>query len=119
LFGICVAVGFLVAIAAPQLIARDSVHPVLVNGKVLLAYSNSVPTSLIFQAENANYTAVVGDITGSCACGGYYFMVSVPAAQSYVVAIYYTRNNNSTDVCQTRLTVPAESGTLNELIRCP
>ena len=99
--------------------AKDSARHVLVSGKVLLAYSNSVPTSLTFQGRNANYTAVVGDITGSCACGGYYFMITVPDAENYAISINYTRNN-STNVCQTKMTVPAESGSLNnELIRCP
>jgi hypothetical protein len=114
-----VVTGFLLAVEVPQLMAKNSVHPMPVNGKVLLAYSNSVPTKLTFQGRNGNYSAVLGDITGSCACGGYYFMISVPDSENYNISIYYTRNN-STNVCQTKLTVPAESGSLNnQLIRCP
>jgi hypothetical protein len=118
LFAICVAIGFLVTIGVPPLMAHDDVHSVLVDGKVLLGYSNSIPTSLTFEGQKANYTATVGDISGSCACGGYYFLIRVPDHQSYAVAIYYTRNN-TTHVCETKLSISTESGNDHELIRCP
>ncbi len=100
------------------IIKRNSIHSVILNGKVLLGYPDSIPTSLTLENNKGNYTAVIGDISASCACGGYYYMLTIPNQQSYTVRVYYT-SNNSTGTCVTRLNISAESDSLNELIRCP
>ncbi len=117
-FTSCIVIGILAIMTAVPIIRRNSIHSVLLNGKVLLGYPDSIPTSLTLENNNGNYTAVVGDISASCACGGYYYMLTIPNQQSYIVHVYY-KSNNSTRVCVTRLNISADSGNLNELIRCP
>lgn len=102
----------------PPMIERNSVKSVVLNGDILVGYPNSMPVGLTFRTGYLNYSAIISDLNETCACGGYYYMVTLPNQASFNVYVYY-KVNNATRECQTSLTLSSVSDILSQLIRCP